>query len=76
MNFIVQELLHYVVQELSPAAATDTWPSYRIMVLSVEVPKDCVDLDLIWTKTPSGAVRATKLNCVAPLQQTKVGGND
>ena len=61
---------------VSPVAANATWPGHRIMVQSVEVPKDCVDLDLIWTKTPPGAVRATKLNCVAPLEQTKVGGND
>ena len=53
------------------ASATNNWLGHRILVQSVEVPKNCADLDMIWSSTPWRSLKATKLNCVFPVTQRR-----
>ena len=41
---------------------------HRILVQSVEVPKNCADLDSIWSTMPWRSLKATKLDCVLPAK--------
>ena len=48
-------------------AATNDWLGHRILVQSMEVLKNCADLDTIWSTMPWRSIKATKLNCVFTL---------
>lgn len=68
-------MLHTTIGYTVGAAgiATNTWLGHRILVQSVEVPKNCADLDIIWSTTPWRSIQATKLDCVFPLAQRRAG---
>ena len=53
------------------ATATNNWLGHRILVQSMEVPKNCADLDTIWSTTPWRLIKATKLDCVFLLTQRR-----
>ena len=65
-------MIHSTIGFGTNAAATNNWLGHRILVQSMEVPKNCGDLDLIWSSTPWRLLKATKLNCVFPPTQRRV----
>ena len=71
-------MLHTTIGYTVGAAgiATNTWLGHRILVQSVEVPKNCADLDIIWSTTPWRSIQATKLDCVFPLAQRRAGNRE